>query len=117
MLPRRHVSGTQPTDLDSAALGIGRHVSGIADPVNGQIDEFRLAHVQRSDGWIETNWNNMSDTPWSSIVETSRPGRLELYGDGFSCLQHSNGDQDRRPVRHLPLGLVFSRSVLSTLMS
>ena len=27
----------------------------------GHIDEFRLAHVQRSDGWIETTWNNMSD--------------------------------------------------------
>ena len=25
------------------------------------IDEFRVAHVQRSDGWIETTWNNMSD--------------------------------------------------------
>jgi hypothetical protein len=46
---------------NSAALGIGRHVSGIADPFNGLIDEFRIAHVQRSDGWIETTWNNMSD--------------------------------------------------------
>jgi hypothetical protein len=36
-------------------------VSGIADPFNGHIDEFRIAHVQRSDGWIETTWNNMSD--------------------------------------------------------
>ena len=43
------------------SLGIGRHVSGIADPFNGHIDEFRIAHVQRSDGWIETTWNNMSD--------------------------------------------------------
>ena len=25
---------------------------GIADPLNGHIDEFRIAHVQRSDGWI-----------------------------------------------------------------
>jgi len=33
-------------------LGIGRHVSGIADPFNGLIDEFRIAHVQHSDGWI-----------------------------------------------------------------
>jgi hypothetical protein len=33
-------------------------VSGIADPFNGHIDEFRIAHVQRSDGWIETTWNN-----------------------------------------------------------
>jgi hypothetical protein len=36
-------------------------VSGIDDPFNGHIDEFRLAHVQRSDGWIETTWNNVSD--------------------------------------------------------
>jgi Concanavalin A-like lectin/glucanases superfamily len=54
-------SDTQPIDLNSAALGIGRHVSGIADPFNGHLDEFRIAHVQRSDGWIATTWNNMSD--------------------------------------------------------
>jgi hypothetical protein len=40
---------------------MGRHVSGIADPFNGHIDAFRIAHVQRSDGRIETTWNNMSD--------------------------------------------------------
>jgi hypothetical protein len=45
------MSDTQPIELNSAALGIGRHVSGIADPFNGHIDEFRIAHVQRSDGW------------------------------------------------------------------
>jgi hypothetical protein len=55
------ISDTLPIDLNSAALGIGRHVSGIADPSNGHIDEFRIAHVQCSDGWIETTWNNMSD--------------------------------------------------------
>jgi Concanavalin A-like lectin/glucanases superfamily len=55
------MSDTVPIDLNSAALGIGRHVSGIADPFNGHIDEFRIAHVQRSDGWIETTWNNVSD--------------------------------------------------------
>ena len=54
------VSDTLPIHLN-AALGIGRHVSGIADPFNGHIDEFRISHVQRSDGWIETTWNNMSD--------------------------------------------------------
>jgi hypothetical protein len=36
-------------------------VSRIADPFNGHIDAFRIAHVQRSDGGIETTWNNMSD--------------------------------------------------------
>jgi hypothetical protein len=55
------MSDTQPIDLNSAALGIGRHVSGIADPFNGLIDEFRVSHVQRSDRWIETTWNNMID--------------------------------------------------------
>jgi hypothetical protein len=48
------MSDTLPIDLNSNPLGIGRHVSGIADPFNGHIDEFRIAHVQRSDGWIET---------------------------------------------------------------
>ena len=41
------MSDTQPIDLNSAALGIRRHVSGIADPFNGHIDEFRFAHVSR----------------------------------------------------------------------
>ena len=45
----------------NTTTSIGRHVSGIADPFNGHIDAFRIAHVQRSDGWIETTWNNMSD--------------------------------------------------------
>jgi Concanavalin A-like lectin/glucanases superfamily len=53
-------SDTQPTDLNSASLGTGRHVSGMADPFNGHIEEFRISHFQRSDGWIETTWNNMS---------------------------------------------------------
>jgi hypothetical protein len=45
----------------NSALGIGRHVSGIADPFNGHIDEFRIAHVRHSDGWIATTWNNVSE--------------------------------------------------------
>jgi hypothetical protein len=31
-------------------------VTGLADPFNGHIDEFRISHVQRSDGWIKTTW-------------------------------------------------------------
>jgi hypothetical protein len=46
------VRDTLPIDLNSAALGIGRHVSGIADPLNGHIDEFRISQVQRSDGCV-----------------------------------------------------------------
>jgi len=30
-----------------------------ASPIH--IDEFRISHIQRSGGWIETTWNNMSD--------------------------------------------------------
>jgi hypothetical protein len=54
------MSDTLPIDLNSAALGIGRHVSGMADPFTSHIDEFRISHIQRSDGWIGTTWNNMS---------------------------------------------------------
>jgi hypothetical protein len=55
------MSDTGAFALNSAPLGIGRHAGGVADPFNGRIDEFRIAHVQRSDGWIATTWNNMSD--------------------------------------------------------
>jgi hypothetical protein len=34
------MSDTQPIDLNSAPLGIGRHASGIADPFNRHIDEM-----------------------------------------------------------------------------
>jgi hypothetical protein len=44
-------------------------VSGIADPFNGHIDAFRIAQVQRSDGWIGTTWNNMSDPGAFAAVE------------------------------------------------
>jgi hypothetical protein len=55
------MSDTPPIDLNPAALGIGPHVSGIADPFSGHIDEFRIEHVQRSDAWIATTWNTMSN--------------------------------------------------------
>src|SRR5262245_61210828 len=44
------MSDTLPIDANSAALGTGRHVSGVADPFNGHIDTFRIPHIQRSDG-------------------------------------------------------------------
>ena len=65
-----------PIDVNSAALDIGRHVSGIADPFNGHIDEFRIAHVQRSDGWIETTWNNMSDPGAFAVARAEEQSRL-----------------------------------------
>ena len=42
-------------------MAFARHASGIADPFNGHIDEFRIADVQRPDSLIETTWNNMSN--------------------------------------------------------
>jgi hypothetical protein len=31
------------------------------EPSNGHMDELRIALVQRSDVWIATTWNSMSD--------------------------------------------------------
>jgi hypothetical protein len=56
------VLGTRGAD------GIGRHVSGIVDPFNGHIDEFRIAHVQRSDGWVQATWNNNMSDPGAFAV-------------------------------------------------
>jgi hypothetical protein len=64
------MSDTLPIDVNSAALAINRHVSGIADPFNGRIDEFRIAQVQRSDGWIATTWNDMSDPGAFAVAGT-----------------------------------------------
>jgi hypothetical protein len=55
------MSDAAAISLNSAPLGIGRHAGGVADPCDGHIDEFRISHFQRSDGWIATTWNNMSD--------------------------------------------------------
>ena len=52
-------------------------MSGVADPFNGRIDEFRISHVQRSDGWIETTWNNMSDPGAFAVA-----GAEEQEGEG-----------------------------------
>jgi hypothetical protein len=40
------MSDALPLDLNSAPPGIGRQVSGVADPFNGHMDEFRIAHDQ-----------------------------------------------------------------------
>jgi hypothetical protein len=76
VLSPEQMSDPPPIDLNSAALGVGRHFSGIADPFNGHIDEFRIAHVQRSDGWIATTWSNMSYPGAFAVAETEeREGR------------------------------------------
>jgi Concanavalin A-like lectin/glucanases superfamily len=62
------MSDTLPIELNSPSLGIGRHVSGIADSFNGQIDEVRIAHVERIDGWIATTWNNISGIDQSDLL-------------------------------------------------
>ena len=49
------------TTQDFRSRKVCARVSAVADPFNGHIDAFRIAHVQRSDGWIETTWDNMSD--------------------------------------------------------
>ena len=62
-------------------------MSAIVDPCNGHIDEFRIAHVQRSDGWIETTWNNMSDPGAFAAAgaEEQEGGEpLALAGAGWS---------------------------------
>jgi hypothetical protein len=44
------MSDTLPIDLNTGPVRIGRHVSGIVDPFNGHIDEFRISHIQCTDG-------------------------------------------------------------------
>jgi hypothetical protein len=78
-----------------------RHVSGIADPFNGYIDEFRIAHVQRSDGWIETTWNNMSGPGAFAAAEAEEQEGgepLPLAGAGVVvCLIHE-GERSAPPA-------------------
>jgi Primase C terminal 2 (PriCT-2) len=74
---RGHASPARgPTDEASRQV-VQAPERGIADPFNGHIDEFRIAHVQRSGGWIATTWNNMSQGPRSrKAVSRRRCGRL-----------------------------------------
>jgi hypothetical protein len=103
------MSDTQPIDLNSAALGIGRHVSGIADPFNGHVDEFRISHVQGPDGWIETTRNNMSEPGAFAAAgaEEQKAGEPPPLAGArvVVCLMtrgHRRGDQQRlRPVRRI----------------
>jgi len=49
------MSDTQPIDLNSASLA--SNGMRAASPIPSMaIDEFRISHVQQSDGWIETTW-------------------------------------------------------------
>jgi len=74
------MSDTQPLDLNANPLGIGRHVSGVADSFNGHIDEFRISH-----GWIATTWKNMSEPGAFTVAgaeEQQGGGPLPLAGAG-----------------------------------
>ena len=77
------MSDTLPIDLTSAALGVGRPVSGIADPFNGPIDEFRISHVQRcGDGLL-----NKPASDGSAAAAALIPGRSSAVtgrGEGSS---------------------------------
>ena len=68
-------------------------MSGTADPFNGHIDEFRISHVQRFDGWIETTWNHMSDPGAFAAAEGLRAGRRRAATGfaGATCSVHILG--------------------------
>ena len=58
---------------------------GVADPFSGYIDAFRISHLQRPDGWIETTWSNMSDPgafAAAGAQEQEGGGPLPLAGAG-----------------------------------
>ena len=79
----------------SHSMAFVRHHAEPASPGEWWWDH--LDHVVRRD---------RNDTTWSTIVGTWRPGRLELYVDGWSrASSTSRGHQHQRLVRHLPLGL------------
>jgi hypothetical protein len=78
------MSDTQPLDLNANPLGM----SGVADPFNGHIDAFRISHIQRSDGWIETTWNNMTDPGAFAAAEAEEQQGGEppcSLAPGWSC--------------------------------
>ena len=55
-------------------------MSGVAAPFNGHVDEFRISHVQRSDGWIETTWNNISDPGAFAVAAAEEQAGNEPHG-------------------------------------
>jgi hypothetical protein len=83
------MSDTQPIDLNSAALGIGRHVSGIADPLDGHIDEFRIVRVQRSGDLKRRN---------GAAAEAEQRATCLRMASGTGAAQIHPCRGDRRPV-------------------
>jgi hypothetical protein len=74
-------------------------VSGVADPFNGQIDGFSIAHVQRSDGSIETTWNNMSDPgTFAAAGAEEQEGRRVATARRRRCGRLPDGVRTRIPA-------------------
>ena len=65
------------TDRTSGSRPACAPVSGTVDPFNCDIDEFRIAHVQRSDSGIETTWNNMSHPDAFAVARAEEQSRLD----------------------------------------
>ncbi|MEJ2430880.1 MAG: DUF2341 domain-containing protein, partial [Deltaproteobacteria bacterium] len=62
-------------------LGIGQNVVIVGNtPIDGTIDEVRISKVARTDGWIQTEYNNQSDPTSFYAV-----GASSCFLGGFSC--------------------------------
>jgi hypothetical protein len=73
------MSHRQLMDLNSAALAIGRHVSSVADPFNGHIDEFRISHLQRSE-WLDRDHLERHEHPGAfAVAGTEDRGQLSRH--------------------------------------
>jgi hypothetical protein len=74
----------------------------------GGEDGTHLRHQASGDGsvTITSSVAIANDTTWSTIVATWRPGRLELYVDGWSRASSTSAATDTSALfRHLSLGL------------
>ena len=95
-------------------------MSGVADPFNGHVDEFRISHVQRSDGWIETTWNNIRDPGAFAAAAAEEQAGNEPHGQRTGHAIIAVGDVllvAADPIERLrrddvePLGCASARSV------
>lgn len=88
------MSDPQPLDLTQTPR-YRSYVTGIPGPRNGHIDEFRIAHVQRSDGGIDITRDDMSD-PGAFAAGWDR-GARPRWRRG-SCLIPSSACPASRPA-------------------
>jgi hypothetical protein len=92
------------------------------DPFNGHIDEFRIAHVQHSDGWIKTTWNNMSDLGLFAAVGTEeqeggQPPPLAGAGLVVCLMPRGSGVREKQHVRHYLDGVPTDITVVTAARS